>query len=102
MADLARAVHLAGKGRRMKPLKSCPFCPGLPPLVEHRKRVGVYVVCPSCGAQGPVGGTAEDARGNWNKREFGFPYDVLAALSMGEISLSEARKATASADTHPK
>jgi hypothetical protein len=66
-------------------------------MVEHRRRVGAYVVCPSCCAQGPVGGTAEIARDHWNNREFGFPYDVLAALSMGEIALSEARKAVSSA-----
>lgn len=46
----------------------CPFCGKTDVSVCHDARLVKYMVCHSCRAEGPVGGTVETAVFLWNTR----------------------------------
>lgn len=51
---------------KIEDVKPCPFCKFDEPLL-HSDHAGEFIVCPNCGAGGPVKRNPYSARNAWNK-----------------------------------
>ncbi|MDR0966571.1 MAG: Lar family restriction alleviation protein [Myxococcales bacterium] len=58
-----RAAPLNDEG-----LRECPFCGALGDVILHATRLGGFVMCDGCGAEGARGDTEDEAQRLWNGR----------------------------------